>query len=78
MQVQVLVSLSGLEIQHCCKPRYRLQTQPGSCVAVAVARSYSSDLTPSLGISIRKKKKKEKSNMMHKRQTGSSKGIGFL
>ena len=47
-----------------------MQTQLGSCMAVAVAGGYSSNLTPSLGTSIchkcspktkqKKKKKKEK------------------
>ena len=46
--------VSGLRIQHCCELWYRLQTQLGSLVAVAVvkASSCSSDLTPSLGTSL--------------------------
>ena len=68
MQVWSLVSLSGLRIRHCCELWCRLQTQPGSGIAVAVvqARSYSSDLTPSLGTSCavgvaqKKKRKKER------------------
>ena len=63
-QVRSLASLSGLRIQRCCKLWYRLQTLLGSrvAVAVAVAGSYCSNLTPSLGTSIcwgRPKKKKE-------------------
>ena len=52
-QVRSLVLLSGLRIQPCCELWCRLQTQLGSCVAVAVsqASSYSSDLTPILGTS---------------------------
>ena len=54
MRVQSLTPLSGLRIQHCRGLWCRLQTQLGSCVAVAVeqAGSYSSDSTPSLGTSI--------------------------
>ena len=52
MQVQSLSLLSGSEIWHCCELWCKLQMQLGSCVAVAVAGSYSSDLTPSLGTSI--------------------------
>ena len=46
--------LSGVRIWHCCELCCRSQTQLGSWVAVAMARasSYSSDLTPRLGISI--------------------------
>ena len=38
----------------CCELWYELQTQLGSCIAVALAKAggYSSDLTPSLGTSI--------------------------
>ena len=68
-QVQSLALLSGLRIQCCCELWYRSQMQLRSRVAVAVvlAGSYSSDLTPSLGTSIccgaalkRPKKKKKK------------------
>ena len=54
MQVQSLVSLSGLRIRHCREPWCRSQTRLGSLVAVAVAQdsSYSSDSTHSLGTSI--------------------------
>ena len=53
-QVQSLASLSGLRIQRSCELRHSSQTQLGSggVVAVAQARGYSSDLTPSLGTSI--------------------------
>ena len=59
--------LSGLGIPHCCELWCRSQTRLRSCVAVAVvsARSYSSDLTPSPGISIccrRGPQKKEKTD----------------
>ena len=47
MRVQSLASLSGLK--GCCELQCRSQMQLGSCIAVAVASGYSSDLTPSLG-----------------------------
>ena len=54
MRVWVLVSLSGLGIQHCHELLCRSQTRLGSGVAVAVlwAGSCSSDSTPSLGTSV--------------------------
>ena len=54
MQVQSLASLSGLKIWHCCELWCRSQMWLGSCiaVAVAVASSYTSDSTPSLGTSM--------------------------
>ena len=71
MQVWSLASLRGLRIQRCHELWCRLQIQLGSAVAVAVVETgiYSSDLTPSLGISMchkcgpkktKKKKKKKK------------------
>ena len=53
MQVQSLASLSGLRIWHCCELWCRLPMclRSGIAVAVAVASSCSSNLTPSLGIS---------------------------
>ena len=53
-QVQSLASLSGLRIQCCQELWCRLQAQLGSGIAVAVvlASSYSSDLTPSRETSI--------------------------
>ena len=61
---------------HCRELWYRSQKWPGSgiAVAVAVAESYSSNYTPSLGTSIccrygpknQKKKKKEKDIIKHK------------
>ena len=64
MQVQPLALLSGLGIQHCCDLWCRLQMWLESHVAVAVvwAGSCGSDLTPSLGISIcrRRSPKKQK------------------
>ena len=42
---------SGLRIRRCRELWCRLQMQLGSGVAVAVAGSYSSDLTPSLHMS---------------------------
>ena len=56
LKVQSLASLSGLKIRHCCELWCRLQTRLGSRVAVALAQAcgYSSDQTPSLGISIRR------------------------
>ena len=66
--VQSLVLLGGIRIQRCLELWCRLQTQLGSDVAVAVAQtgSCSSNLTPSLGISVRhrcglKNKRKKKS-----------------
>ena len=63
IHVQSLTSLSGLGIQYCHELWCRLKTRLGShiTVPVPVARSCSSDLTPSLGASILipKKKKKE-------------------
>ena len=69
MLVWSLASLRGWRIWHCCKLRHGSQRWLGSGVSVAVvqASSCSSNLTPSLGISIRhrcgpkktKKKKKE-------------------
>ena len=47
--VRSLASLSGLRIPHCCDLWCRLQLWLGSGMAVAVAGSCSSDLTPSLG-----------------------------
>ena len=72
LEIQSLASLSGLRIRGCCELWCRLQTWFGSgaavavAVAVAVAGSYSSDSTPSLGISICRrcspKKTKDKIN----------------
>ena len=63
-----------LRIQCAHELWWKSQTQLESCVAVAVlqARSYSSDTTPSLGISIfsflkRKKKKKERKKKKEER-----------
>ena len=46
--------LSGLRIQHCCELWCRSKTQlrSGVAVAVAVASSYSSNSTPTLGTSM--------------------------
>ena len=54
LQVQSLTSLSGLRIWHCCELWYMPQVRHRSCLAVAVAQAgnCSSDLIPSLGISI--------------------------
>ena len=69
-QVWSLASLSGLRIRRCRELWCRSQTQVRSCIAVAVVKAtgYSSNLTPSRGISIchkygpkKIKKKKEKS-----------------
>ena len=51
-QVLSLALLSGLRIWHCLELPCRLWTWLGSIVAEAVAGSYSSDSTPSLGTSI--------------------------
>ena len=51
-QIQCLALLSGLMIRCCRELWCSLQMQLGSGVAVAVAGSYSSNLTPSLGTSI--------------------------
>ena len=50
--VLYLASLSGSGIWRCQELWCRSQTQLKSDVAVAVAGSYTSDLTPSLGTSI--------------------------
>ena len=66
LRVQSLASLSELRIWHCCELWCRFQTWLGSLIAVAVAGSYSSNWTPSLGTSIchrcspKKAKKKKK------------------
>ena len=54
LQVSSLALLSGIRSQHCCKLLCRWQMQLGSAVALAMAlaSSCSSDLTPSLGTSI--------------------------
>ena len=65
-QIQSLASLSGLGIQCCHELWRKSQMRHGSCVAVAMASSYSSDWTPSLGIAIcrgcgpKEEKKKKK------------------
>ena len=66
MPVRSLALLSGLRIWRCYELWCRSQTLLGSCVAVTVADSCSSNLTPSLGTYIghrcgsKKKKKKSK------------------
>ena len=52
MQVRSLALPSEIRIWLCHELQCRLQAWLGSCVAVAVASSYSSNLTPSLGTSI--------------------------
>ena len=52
LQFQSLALLSKLGIWQSHELWYSLQTQLGSCVAVAVASNCSSDSTPSLGTSI--------------------------
>ena len=60
--------LSGLNTRYCCELWCRLQTQLLSHVAVAVAGTYSSDLTPSLGSpyavgeALKRPKKKKKNS----------------
>ena len=60
MQVRSLALLPGLRIQHChelwCRSQMPLGSYGAVAVAVAVAGSYSSDSSPSLGTSIKKKK----------------------
>ena len=70
IRVQPLASLSGLSIQHCRELWGRSQMWLGSgiVVAVTVAGSCSSDLTPSLELSYAtrvalKSKKKKKTNL---------------
>ena len=46
LRVQPLALLSGLGIQRCRKLWCRLQTQLGSCIAVAVAIGDSANSTP--------------------------------
>ena len=80
MWVQSLASLSGSGIWCCLELWCSLQMQLGSRMAVAVAqtRGCSSNLTPSLGISInhrcvpKKKKKKKKVVLV------SAKNISYL
>ena len=52
MRVRSLTSISGLRIQPCCELWCKPQMWLRSSVAVAMARSYSSNLTPSPGTSI--------------------------
>ena len=52
MQVQSLVSLTGLRIQHCRELWFRSLTWPRSGVAMAVAGSCGCNSNPSLGTSI--------------------------
>ena len=81
MWVQSLVLLSGLRIWHCHELWYRSQTWLGSAVAMVVAKagSYSSNLTPSLGISIchrwspKKKNKKQKQKQREKQLSYTNK-----
>ena len=67
MWVRSLALLSGLRIQHCCELQCRSQLRLGS--GVAVAGSYRSDSTPTLGTYIcyrcgpKKNKKKKKKNL---------------
>ena len=56
-QVQSLAPLSGLRIKYCHELQCRSQMQLRSGVTVAVASSYSSDSTPSLGECSPKKQK---------------------
>ena len=51
IRVQSLALLSELRMWCCCELWHRSQTCLGSAIAMAVAGSYSSDLTPSLGTS---------------------------
>ena len=54
LRVQSLASLSGLRIQ-CCRKlwcRFQRRLESGVAVAMALASSYSSDSTPSLGTSM--------------------------
>ena len=86
-QVQSQASLSRLRIQCCRELWYRLQTQVGSCVAVAVvlAGGYSLDLTPSLGNSVccsvalkETKNKQTKTSIVWKTFISDEKGITCL
>ena len=52
MKVLSLALLCGLRIQRCCELCYGLQMWLRSCVAMAVASSYSSNSIPSLGTSM--------------------------
>ena len=58
-QVRSLASISGLRIRHCGELWCRSKTWLGSDVALAVvsASSYSSNLTPNLGVALKKKRK---------------------
>ena len=69
MHVQTLASLSGLRIQYCLELKCSLQMRLGSCVALAVAGSCSSDSILGLVNSIcftciPKKQNKTKQNKM--------------
>ena len=70
MQVQSLALLSGLMIWHCRELWSRSQMWLGFRIAVVVAQaiSCSSDLTPSLGIALKKTKTKKQKikNPVHK------------
>ena len=65
LQVQSLALLGGLRIWRCCGLWCKSQAWFGSCVAVALAGAYSSDLTPSLeppyamGTALEKARKKK-------------------
>ena len=76
MQVRSLALLSGLRIWYCCEWWCRLQMWVWSGMAVAVAGSCSSDVTPSLGTSIccgySPKIKKTKINKQTNKQTNKN------
>ena len=72
LQVWSMALLSGLTIRRCRELWCRTQTLLGSGIAVAVAGSCSSDLTPSLGTPICRgysPKKKKKKKLTKQKQT---------
>ena len=73
MQVQSLASLSGLGIQHCLKLQQSSQIWLGYGMAVAVEQSSncSSDLSPSLGISICRRGGPKKFKKERERERGN-------
>ena len=72
--VRSLALFSGLRIRRCCELWCRSKMRLGSGIAVAVASSRISDLTPSLGTSIchgcgpKKKKNKQKTKKQKTKQ----------
>ena len=77
-QVQSLAPLSGLRIKYCHELQCRSQMQLRSGVTVAVASSYSSDSTPSLGECSPKKQKIKNTKKKRRRRRPVEAGWGRL